>query len=367
MIYGFSIYYLISIVALFAVLWRGIVFLLKKRQGYRKAKKNMLKLNLSLAACMVLLFMLFAEVTFALFYVQTDAFNMTSSSKRWFNLYLENQRNESGWRDSEEFVKRLPDDQKRICFIGDSFTVGHGIRNINNRFSNLIEEKLNKNHPGKYQVANLADPGLEISQIEARTRGVFQGGYQVDHLVYVMCLNDIEGYDTESKENLTKLGDVGPRNFVLKNSYLPNWLYFRYLQYTRKEVRDYYPHLKKSYDSFAWTGFSRKFKSLSDLCKSKNVQFSVVIFPFLHDLNSESSFISVHKKVEKFCKKNHIPVVDLEPVMRKHADENLVVNRFDAHPNEKANQYAAEAIYNALLKTHPQKKSEEPSSKEDSK
>lgn len=367
MIAGFSIYYLIVIGVLIGGLWWGMVRLLRKRQVFRKEKKSLTKLNIGLALCFVFLILVFAEFAFAFFYVQTDAFNMTSSSRRWFHLYLENQRNEFGARDTEEFVKRLPDGEKRICFIGDSFTVGHGIKNIEDRFSNIIENKLNENSSIKYHVANLGDPGLEIAQIEARTRGTIQQGYQVDQLIYVMCLNDIEGYDTESQEKLKKLGDVGPKNFFLKYSFLPNWLYFRYLQYSQKEVHDYYPHLARSYETFAWTGFSRKLRDLAGICESNGIKFSVVIFPFLHDLTADSSFIAVHQKVKQFCEENQIPVVDLEPTMRKHADENLTVNRFDAHPNETANEYAAEAIYQGLFKEkdQPETKSEQASGEDE--
>jgi hypothetical protein len=42
-------------------------------------------------------------------------------------------------------------------------------------------------------------------------------------------------------------------------------------------------------------------------------------------------------------------VLDLEPVFREHPRENLTVNRYDAHPNERAHEIAADAIYNKLL------------------
>ena len=368
MIAGFSIYYLLSIFLLIALLWGGMVVLLKKRQIYRKEKKSLTRLNIGLAVCFVLLLLVFAEFAFAVLYVQTDAFNMTNSSKRWFHLYIENQRNEFGARDKEEFVRKLPKGEKRICFIGDSFTVGHGIKNIENRFSNLIEKKLNEQYPGVYHVSNLSDPGLELVQIEGRARGILHERYQVDQIVYVMCLNDIEGFDKIFQEKLKKLGGAGFKNFILKYSYLPNWLYFRYLQFSRKEVHDYYPHLAKSYESIAWTSFSRKLKDFVSLCQTNDVKFNVVIFPFLHDLKDDSSFVAVHQKVKKFCEQNQIHVVDLEPVMREHAEENLVVNRFDAHPNEKANAYAAEAIYKELFeKNNPNTEIEPSSDNEDSK
>jgi len=48
-------------------------------------------------------------------------------------------------------------------------------------------------------------------------------------------------------------------------------------------------------------------------------------------------------------------VLDLEPVLRAHASENLMVSRFDGHPNERAHAIAAEAIEKDLLSelVHP--------------
>lgn len=46
---------------------------------------------------------------------------------------------------------------------------------------------------------------------------------------------------------------------------------------------------------------------------------------------------------------HHIPVLDLEPILAPHVSEGLTVSRFDAHPNERAYELAAEAIRGRLL------------------
>jgi hypothetical protein len=43
-------------------------------------------------------------------------------------------------------------------------------------------------------------------------------------------------------------------------------------------------------------------------------------------------------------------VLDLWPVLKPHLGEGLTVNRFDAHPNERAHALAAEAIERELLR-----------------
>jgi hypothetical protein len=49
------------------------------------------------------------------------------------------------------------------------------------------------------------------------------------------------------------------------------------------------------------------------------------------------------------CRREGIPCLDLLPVLEPHASEKLTVNIFDAHPNERAHELAADAIADRLL------------------
>ncbi len=75
----------------------------------------------------------------------------------------------------------------------------------------------------------------------------------------------------------------------------------------------------------------------------------MVIFPFVREVGEDYPFRAAHAQIVEFCKAEKIPVLDLEPVFRRHAGESLVVSRFDAHPNERAHAIAAEAIERDLL------------------
>ena len=73
------------------------------------------------------------------------------------------------FRDPREFEKTIPAGARRICFVGDSFTMGHGIANMADRFSDRVFAELERGQPRKYVVANIADLGLEVP-FEARPR-----------------------------------------------------------------------------------------------------------------------------------------------------------------------------------------------------
>ena len=149
--------WLVILAALFAgVLWG--------RRRQRARGRGLFLANLGLSLCMLLALVTGGELSFACFADFSDTFNITNVSKRWLALHIDHERNNEGFRDREPFTKYVPG-RKRIIFLGDSFTIGHGIKRMDDRFSNRVAEWLNENAPGQYVVANLGDPGLEASQI----------------------------------------------------------------------------------------------------------------------------------------------------------------------------------------------------------
>jgi hypothetical protein len=227
--------------------------------------------------------------------------------------------------------------------------VGHGIDNMDDRFSDRVAASLERKYPGRFVVANLGDPGLEISMIEARVEGVLKKDYDVDMFIYVVCLNDIEGYDPKMQQSNQNLQQLAPKSRLIAGTYFLNWLYFRFVQFNRPEVRDYYPNLHDSYHSPAWDGFRQHLDEMKKHCAAKGAELRVVIFPFLSNLGPEYPFRDVHAKIADYCRASEIRVLDLEPVLSQKGDVDLTVSRYDAHPNERAHEIAADAIFEKLL------------------
>lgn len=326
-----------------------LIAVLRLRRDRKLRKLNLTGVNAGLSFWIVCALLTFAEIWCACFVDQSDAFNMTNISKRWFQKYIEAQRNEAGFRDRREFKRVLKEGQKRICFVGDSFTIGHGLRRREDRFSDLLEQELEARLPGQYQIANLADPGLETAQIVGRVKSVLNQGYQVDILVYVFMLNDIEGYDPRTEQAIKQLQQVEPKFFLISQTYFLNWLYFRWRQATGPGS-DYFPHLAESYSQEPWNGLKRKLDDLKAECRNHQVDLRFVIFPFLHNLGENYPFHEAHQKLVRYCRDADIPELDLEPVLKPHVSEGLMVNRFDAHPNERANAIVAEALRDQLFR-----------------
>ena len=67
------------------------------------------------------------EIYYRYFYDATDAYMMSKTSVRWQTRHYH--MNTTGFRDSVEYNWRIQPGLRRITFLGDSFTAGHGVKN----------------------------------------------------------------------------------------------------------------------------------------------------------------------------------------------------------------------------------------------
>lgn len=319
--------------------------------GRRRAVQMLLSIWTLLATLTAL------ELYFAFLYDTTDSFNMTNVSKKWFEKHVRPQLGALAvrddqvviYRDDHPFPESLDSKQHHICFVGDSFTFGHGVKNVADRFSNLVAADGERNHPGKFAVSNLASAGADLYWIETLLDAVLGSDYRIHTVVYVICLNDIEAFDERRKTHYANLSKHAPRFFLFRDTYFFNLLYFRVWQSTIPEVRDYFSFVKASYDGEPWLRMRRKLDDLFRLCQLHETDLRIVVFPFLHNAGADYPFRRAHKQILDFCNETSIPALDLEPVLRPHVQEGLTVGPFDAHPNERAHRLAAEAITQRLL------------------
>ncbi len=323
--------------------------LLLKRRNARRRQGTLHGWNAALSCWMFLACLTACELFFALFVDHTDAMNATNISKRWILRHIDGEKNNIGFRDARDFSKRLPAGVKRICFFGDSFTAGHGVADKSARFTDIIGERLDEAHPGKYVVANMGELGYEATLVEGLVRAALSEGNQIDMVVYVYMMNDIEGLDPRTRAAIKGLQQKQPTFFLFRDTYFFNWLYFRMVQTAGPRGGGYFSHLVDSYDSEPWDHLANRLRQLHVNCREHGVEFRMVLFPFLHDLGPDYPFKRAHAKLVQFCKAEGIPVLDLEPVLEPHAGEGLTVNPYDAHPNERAHKLAADAIEKSLL------------------
>jgi hypothetical protein len=287
------------------------------------------------------LVVLLGEVYFRFCYDTTDSFTLTKTSARWFKRYY--RLNNVGVRDNQDYISLAPaPGQRRVTFIGDSFTVGHGLRNVDDRFANRIRHQ----HP-EWEVHVMAKLGLDSGAELRLMKQLVEGNYEFDQVVLVYCLNDIDDVTPEWNERYAKINKRLRRqrpSFLFEHSFLLNTIYYRMWMFAFPEISDYYRCDREAYAGAPWEAHTPRLKAMRDLVRSHGGQLSVVTFPFLHLIGPNYEFRAVHRQLNDFWRSIEVQHLDLLPVLAPYPPRKLTVNRYDAHPNEFANALAADSI-----------------------
>lgn len=133
--------------------------------------------------------------------------------------------NSKGLRE-ESFSAQKPEGVKRILFLGDSFTFGWGV-NSSDRFSDIVEKKLNNGSSKRHQSINAGIPGygMEDNLILFRERGI---NYNPDIVIVSFSSQDVLSTRNsksirEQAENLTpsdKESKIREKELELQRTYM---------------------------------------------------------------------------------------------------------------------------------------------------
>lgn len=331
------------------VLLAGVlVGCLALRRRWKSTGRKVHLAHAGLGLWLLLLVLYLLEGWTALFYDQTDSHGLANVNRRWEARHV--QLNSAGFRDQRPFPVRPSDERTSICFVGDSFTFGHGVRDVADRFSDRIAVRLDREHPGRFSVSNVSRPGLDIRLlVDDVLPDCLDRDANIDVLVYVFVPNDIEYLDERTARHYAAIEQSKPRFFLFADTYFFNLLYFRVQQSRQPELRSYYTYLAESFETEPWQRMQEKLAQLRRLCNREEIDLRIVIFPFLQNLAEDDPFSAAYEQLAADCEANGVGCLDLRAALKPHADEGLVVSRFDAHPNERAHEIAATAIYEGLL------------------
>ena len=352
------------LVTLPLLLWLSLVW----RRSLRRRQRSLTRANLALSLWLLLVCLTGCELYFAFLYDQSDSFNRTNVSQKWFARWVTQKpliftgREGIPYRDDRDFPKALQPGQQHVVFVGDSFTFGHGIRRVEDRFSNRVRAAFDQRAPNQVLVTNIADAGKDLYWVSEVADRLATHRLPVTTLVYVLCLNDIESFDRErlappapppaappSAWNSFVSLLAAPYHWLVKETYFLNFVDHR-LQWARvPRATSYYADVEESYQGPAWQKMFAQLLDLRKTCRDAGIDLRVVVFPFLHNLGPNYPFIKAHEQIVAACQQQQIPCLDLLPVLQPHARENLTVSLFDAHPNERAHALVAPVIADEFL------------------
>ncbi|HWY78283.1 MAG TPA: SGNH/GDSL hydrolase family protein [Verrucomicrobiae bacterium] len=278
------------------------------------------------------------EIYFRFIYDSTDSLLYTKVSQRWMKRYWHENQNEL--RDDAVYYRELLPGKRRVTFLGNSFTAGHGIKNVEDRFVN----RLRRAHP-EWDIHMLAKPGYDTAMEYVCLDYLMRHHWQIDLVVLVYGLNDISDLMPERSQGFRRLQkQIDQSGWLVKNSYLANTLVHRFYLLRNPFMRNFYDMVHDVYPGPLWTKQKERLLALKELVESNGGKLVVVTLPYMHDMGPNYAYQSVHDQLDQFWRESHVPQLDLLPLYRHYTARQLTVNRLDAHPNEFAHALATPVI-----------------------
>lgn len=335
-------YYLAFFLVVFVL---GIVVLI-----FRRTKLTLLLLATGYS---LLVIFAFGEIYYRYIFDATDNVYHIKTTRRWIDRHV--QWNSSGYRD-DHFWTDKDLRETRIAFLGDSYTFGYGIKNVADRYTELLGAKLRTQCAidKTLKTYNFGLPGNQSSTyIKQLPAEVVR--YQPDAIIMEYYLDDIDGdRPTESfrrpiEETIYAYKRQPVLNFLLGHSYFLEYWYIRFAarlspQHNWGELINYNEILYR--DPQIW---QRHLSSLQSIVASTRgaikVPLVVFILPLSHRLGPAYPLADVHQKLADYFTSLDVPVLDMLPVLNQYRPEQIMVSRYDYHLNEFGHQLIAGNLY----------------------
>jgi len=330
---------LLALLALPAICGGGLyLFFLRHRLhlGSRHRGMRLVAGNLLVLLFFLSLALLAGELYYRIVVDTTEAAALTRTTERWLERHY--RRNGWGMRDSVEYRDAIPAGQRRVTFLGDSFTVGLGVADVEDRFVNRVRAR----RPD-WDVHMLADFGWQTGD-ELANPHLNRPTYQLDCVALVYCLNDAADLNHDLNAYVQSVADSAPRpGYLARHSYLLDQLFWRTVERGIDAGR-YHELMIRGYSGPQWAAQVERLRRLRDLVARRGGRLVAVTFPFFNDPWTEYPYAGVHRALAGAWTDLGVPHLDLLGTFASHPPETLVVNPRDAHPNELAHALAADAL-----------------------
>jgi lysophospholipase L1-like esterase len=322
------------------------VFFRRRRGAAAPGRGRLVLGNLLVLASLFATAVLAAETYLRYVYDATDSYGLTLTNFSWFRRHV--WLNSSGLRDREFERTRRPG-VTRVACLGDSFTLGYGVARPADVWPQRIAAALESQEPGRFDVRNHGIVGLDSGGAMDIVDSFAARG-EADQILLGYCLNDIDDLLPPQRQfdrtSVPRVPLVPPTC-----SFLADFLWYRLRLRDDPRVRGYFDWEKEVYDDpRIFAAQAERFRHIAETCRRGSIRLDVVVFPFFSDWGAGYRFDSCHDRVAAAWKAAGVGVVDLRAAYRGIAGADLVVNRYDAHPNERAHEIAARTILDRVFR-----------------
>lgn len=249
--------------------------------------------------------------------------------------------NKFGYRDREYNLKKN-DSVFRIYCLGDSYTYGWYINNVEDSWPKQLEKQLKEKYPDqKIEVINAAKPGfnlgMEINRFKAE-------GILFNPDLVLIGINSQDLAINEYPPRFTKNQFI--RDLRLYQLTFGNIERAKVGKKTYNEIKSTYTEESKQLKQA-----ENNLNTLLKLTKNSSAKVGLVVFPEYNPTNpnGEYQFTEFHQQIKNLTNKLQILNIDLMESFADIEDKNrLVLNPIDPHPSALADEIAAAEVINVL-------------------
>lgn len=300
--------------------------------------------NIGVAFLSSVIVLLLLESSF-MFVPRTHGIGYSLANILWFKKYW-NPINSHGCRDDEP----IKNGKKNIFFVGDSFTAAQGIKEVKDRFSDIVKANLSKTD-NDIQVINLAHNSFDTkSEKESMFKFMELSNIQPDYIVLQYYGNDI---DHIAREHGLKGGEgfspYAEMNFLtlqlVSGSYLINFLYWLV---PKQDVDGYSKYLERAYSTEAiFNDHMREFRPFIEFANKRKIPLIVIIFPFMQEIELSKKLYT--EKIGRFLSGSGVKYIDLSQLLKDLPVSERVINSNDAHPSVQVHRIVGEELSKYII------------------
>ena len=319
-------FWLLLIIELLRLFYYAIVK--SRRKGI---VANILTIFSTLGVVLTLLEILFMYIP------QSHEGVLSKASQIWWQKYW-GPINSLGFRDKPILDEK---GKKIVLVIGDSFAAGHGLKSVDERFSNILEQRLGAD---KYCIYNLGVSGADTRD---EVKRLHEFPLKPDIVILQYFPNDIEKAGREKGLSLSgtePYADVkGILSGIINRFYLPNFIYWQ-LPHTGFSTFEQF--VQKAYtDTTVLNSHLQDLSGLIAYRDSTKAKMYAIFIPFLFQIDKSNSYT---KPAESYLAANGVELVSVSAGISQIPDNQRSVGKNDGHASGAVNALIAESLYKAM-------------------
>lgn len=288
-------------------------------------------------ACTTLLLVTMLEGVF-MFVPRSHGVGYTLGAQIWQRLYFQG-RNELGFRDGPHAPV---ESKKTVIAVGDSFTEGHGIADVSDRYTDRVNTSFKDLH-----VLNVAKCGIDTAE---EFRLLQQHSVEPDAVLLQYYVNDVEGAALRagwSRPNFEAYADLGSfSRWLVCGSFLANYLYWHY---PHADGAAYANMIKRAYaNNEVMKRHLEELSRFMNYSEQRGIPLVVLLFPSLTDPESSRPTLA---RIRRLFESRKVTVLDATDWICEVPMADRLVNAFDAHPSPAVHALTANYVGDALRAT----------------